>query len=233
MARARDWLVAAFVLLLGRGRKPRPAAPAHRIVEAGAPDRKAENFLLASCSASRPRLPSRSSSSTRGTGVGHQTQWLGLSIGLAFMFLAVACLVISRRLVVTEELVETYPVEEHPEEQGEIEQIIDESGSRFTRKRLVTLAGAGAVGAIGLAAVVPALSLGPLLDTSEFYKTPWKRGRRLVGEDGRPLRADDIEEAAFYTAYPQGADRELIGCAGRRRATRPGVDHAGSAQLGA
>ena len=58
---------------------------------------------------------------------------------------------------------------------------------------------------------MPAASLGPVLDTDGLYRTPWRRGRRLVGEDGKPLRAADIEEATFYTAYPEGADRELIG----------------------
>jgi ubiquinol-cytochrome c reductase iron-sulfur subunit len=112
---------------------------------------------------------------------------------------------------VTEELVHEYPATEHPEEQAAIEQIVDESGSRFTRKRLVTLAGFGALGTLGLAALTPAASLGPVLDTSELYKTPWRRGRRLVGEDGRPLAAHDIERETFYTAYPEGADRELMG----------------------
>ncbi len=55
------------------------------------------------------------------------------------------------------------------------------------------------------------MSLGPAVDWSGLTKTPWRRGRRLVGEDGRPLAAREIEAEAFYTAYPEGADRELIG----------------------
>jgi ubiquinol-cytochrome c reductase iron-sulfur subunit len=139
-----------------------------------------------------------------------QTQWLGLSIGAAFALLALACTVIARRLVVTEEIAEPYP-EESEDAQQEIEQIVEESGSRFTRKRLVTVAGAGALGTIGAALLVPAASLGPLLHTGELYRVPWRRGRRLVDESGRALTAADIEEETFYTAYPEGADRELIG----------------------
>jgi ubiquinol-cytochrome c reductase iron-sulfur subunit len=86
-----------------------------------------------------------------------------------------------------------------------------EGGSRFTRKRLVLLAGGGALGALGLAALTPLLSLGPALDPEELTKTPWFRGRRLVDEEGRPLAADAVEAGSFYTAYPEGADRELIG----------------------
>jgi ubiquinol-cytochrome c reductase iron-sulfur subunit len=59
--------------------------------------------------------------------------------------------------------------------------------------------------------VTPVLSLGPALDTAPFYETPWQRGRRLVDAKGRPLRADAIVEDAFYTAFPEGADRDALG----------------------
>jgi ubiquinol-cytochrome c reductase iron-sulfur subunit len=140
----------------------------------------------------------------------HQTQWLGLAIGSAFALLALACTVIAHRLVVTEEISEPYP-EESEDAQAEVEQIVEESGSRFTRKRLVTVAGAGALGTLGAALLAPAASLGPVLHTGELYRTPWRRGRRLVDQGGRALTADAIEEGTFYTAYPEGADRELIG----------------------
>jgi ubiquinol-cytochrome c reductase iron-sulfur subunit len=142
--------------------------------------------------------------------LGHQTQWLGLALGLAFGLLTLACIVIARHLVVTEELPEPYP-NEHTAEQEKLAGLVEESGSRFTRKRLIKLAGAGALGTLGLAALTPAASLGPVLDTSALTKTPWYRGRRLVDESGRPIAAADIEAEAFYTAYPEGADRELIG----------------------
>lgn len=210
MTKLKDLLVSAAVLALGRRRRARPRTGERRIVPPGAPDRGAENavlvlFFLATLAAAAfivvyalDRLSS-------------QTQWLGLSIGLAFLLLAVACIVIAHRLVVTEELVHEYPAVEHPDEQAAIDEIVEESGSRFTRKRLVTMAGAGALGTLGLAAITPALSLGPVLDTNELYRTPWRRGRRLVGDDGKPLAAADVEQDAFYTAYPEGADRELIG----------------------
>ena len=50
-----------------------------------------------------------------------------------------------------------------------------------------------------------------MLDIDPFFRTPWRRGRRLVDEHGRPLRADEIEQKVFYTAYPEGADREQYG----------------------
>ena len=112
--------------------------------------------------------------------------------------------------MVTEELEEDYPVE-HVSEQDAVVEIVEEGGSRFTRKRLVTTAALTAGGALGAALVVPAVSLGPILETGKFYDTPWRRGRRLVDDGGRPWLASDIEEKNFYTAFPEGADREQLG----------------------
>jgi ubiquinol-cytochrome c reductase iron-sulfur subunit len=138
------------------------------------------------------------------------TQYLGLALGLCFAFLAAALIVASRRLVPIEEIEEDYP-EEQPAEREGVERILRESGSRITRKRLLTAAAATAGGALGLAALTPALSLGPALDIDPLLRTPWRRGRRLVDEQGRPLRAADIESATFYSAYPDGADIDTIG----------------------
>jgi hypothetical protein len=42
-----------------------------------------------------------------------------------------------------------------------------------------------------------------VLDVDPFFRTPWRRGRRLVGEDGKPLRATRSSKRRFYTAYPE------------------------------
>jgi ubiquinol-cytochrome c reductase iron-sulfur subunit len=141
----------------------------------------------------------------------HQTQYLGLTLGGAFVVLAAACILIATRLIETEEIEHPYPPEEHPAESAELEQLIAAGGSRFTRKRLVTAAGAGALGAVGLALITPVLSLGPAFATQKLKWTPWRRGRRLVDTEGRPLRVSDVAAGTFTTAYPEGADRELIG----------------------
>jgi ubiquinol-cytochrome c reductase iron-sulfur subunit len=140
---------------------------------------------------------------------GH-TQLFGLSLGLCFAFLSAAFVVTSRHLVAVEEIEEDYPGE-HPEEQEQVEQIVRESGSAVTRKGLLTAAAATAGGALGVAALTPVLALGPALDVDPLYRTPWRRGRRLVDVDGRPFLADDIETETFYTAYPQGASHDTIG----------------------
>src|SRR4051794_1612198 len=208
MSRFKDWFVAGAVLLLGKGRPP-ARLDEDRIVEAGPKEPASELgiimlFGLSSLLAiafilvyALDRLP-------------HQTQLLGITLGLSLTCLAAALIGMGKKLVVEEELEHEYP-DEHPIEQEEIEQIVDESGSRITRKRLVGLAAGGAFGTLGLAAITPALSLGPLLDVDPFYGTPWKTGRRLVDEEAKPLRANEIEKKVFYSAFPEDANREEPG----------------------
>jgi ubiquinol-cytochrome c reductase iron-sulfur subunit len=209
VSRLKDALIALAVLLLGRGRRAEERR-ARRLVAAGTPDRRAENLLLVllavvtACAVAFIVVYSFER-------LAHQTQYLGLAIGLAFILLAAACVLIANRLVVTEQLEEPYPELAHPVEQDALDEIVAESGSRFTRRRLVRLAAAGATGALGLALITPALSLGPAFKTQKLKWTPWRRGRRLVDEAGKPLAAHDIEEGSFYSAYPEGADRDLIG----------------------
>ena len=204
------WLVAAIVLVFSRGRRRPKAPPRERIVPPGGSNPRAELVALALLGAATlcavafiaiyalDRLP-------------HQTQLLGLALGLALAFIAAACIVTANWLIVTEELEEDYPPPAHPEQVEALDRLVAESGDRITRKRLLKLGAAGAGAALGAALLVPAVSLGPLIDTAALYRTPWRRGRRLVDETGRPFRAAEIAEATFYTAYPEGASREEVG----------------------
>jgi len=205
----KRWLIALGVLLVGRLRR-RPLLEEHeRLVPSGTPDRRAENMVLllfgaaTLCAVAVPVVYAWDA-------IPNQTQFLGLALGLAFAFLSAACIVIAKRLVVTEEIEEEYGLT-HLDDEEALEQLVGESGDRFTRKRLLILAGAGAGTALGAALVTPALSLGPVFDVSTLYKTPWRRGVRLVDEAGRVYLADDIEEETFYTAYPEHAEREQMG----------------------
>jgi ubiquinol-cytochrome c reductase iron-sulfur subunit len=140
-----------------------------------------------------------------------QTQLLGLTIGLAFAFLAGACVVGARHVVPVEERSEPYPEPEHPAEQEEIRQLVEESGERITRRRLLKAAAGGAGMTLGAALVVPAASLGPLFHPDVLRASPWRRGLRLMDSKGRPLRIDDVEDDGFYTAFPEGRSHDEIG----------------------
>jgi quinol---cytochrome c reductase iron-sulfur subunit len=141
----------------------------------------------------------------------HRTQFLGLSLGLACALLAAALILFSKRLVPQDEDEEPYPLPRaHEQDEEAIEQLVSEGGALLTRKRLL-LGSAGVAGvALGAALIAPAASLGPILDVDGLFETPWGRGRRLVDEAGRPLLAADVHEGSFYTAYPEGADREQL-----------------------
>jgi ubiquinol-cytochrome c reductase iron-sulfur subunit len=142
----------------------------------------------------------------------NQTQLMGAALGAAFVFLAAALIVTGKHLIVTEELEEEYPEPSSPEEQEEIAQIVDESGDRISRKGLLKASAGAAVAALGTALLSPLLSFGPILRTRELAQTPWRRGRRLVDDKGKPYKAVDISADSFYTAYPEGGvKKEEIG----------------------
>jgi ubiquinol-cytochrome c reductase iron-sulfur subunit len=225
--RIRQWLIALAVLAWQRlrGRRvedaPAPSGPqagrVHvsrppgdgRIVPEGAPDPGGEylvivllavaalfacGFIVTYAVFSPQQMPN----------------WLlGVCIAGSFAFVAAALVVFARRLVVTEEIEEDYP-QENPAEQRQIAQLIGESGSRITRRRLLVGAAGAAGGALGLAGLTPVLSLGPLWDTAPLAASPWRRGRRLVDSSGDAMLASDIEEETFYGAFAQGADPQEI-----------------------
>ncbi len=203
-------LLTLLAILLGVFRRRRRPEPPERIVPAGPPSRGAENAVVALlvCAA---LLAAAFTVVYAFDDLADQTQLLGLALGLCFACVAAALIVAAKRLVVTEELEEDYPEPEHPQEQRELEQVVRDSGSRITRKRLLLGAGGAAGAAIGVAAITPALSLGPILDTNPLYATPWRRGRRLVDTSGAPYRAEDISRDTFYTAFPEGAPKDEIG----------------------
>jgi quinol---cytochrome c reductase iron-sulfur subunit len=200
------WLGAGLLFLLGFRRSQRAR---DRIVAEGSHDPRAETVVLvllglATVSAAGfvavyalDRIP-------------HQTQFLGLSLGLALACLGAACVVVGKRLVPEEETEADYP-EPHEREQQEVVRIVEESKDVFSRRKLLGLAAGGAGTALGAALLAPAVSLGPFLDTDRYYATPWRRGRRLVDARGRLYRATDIEPDAFHTAYPESADRRQLG----------------------
>jgi ubiquinol-cytochrome c reductase iron-sulfur subunit len=201
--------VVSGLVLLMRRRKPRPLGPGERerVVPPAPPNAgwelTAALLLLAGAACAvafvvvyvLDRLPAH-------------TQLLGLSLGLAFLFIAAALIVTAHRLIVTEELEDDYPVQEHPEEQELIAQVVGESG--LTRRRLLKLSLLAAGGALTAAVLTPIASLGPVIDLVSFYATPWRRGTRLVDEHGKPYKASDIEENNFYTAFAEGSDKEAL-----------------------
>jgi ubiquinol-cytochrome c reductase iron-sulfur subunit len=216
----RQWIFVALAALAGRLKRGR-GAPSQdpdpelrhssqgRIVPAGPPDRTAENLVLACLALSviaaigfivvyavyRPgNMPN---------------SLLGICLGVAAMSIGWALTIVAKRLVVTEELEEDYPTIE-PEAEAEVSQIVHESGSRITRKRMLLGAGAAAGGALAGAALTPVLSLGPIWNTAALEETPWRHGRRIVDEQGKPIAADEVVQGSFYSGFAEGAHPDDI-----------------------
>jgi ubiquinol-cytochrome c reductase iron-sulfur subunit len=138
------------------------------------------------------------------------TQLLGLTLGLAFASLAAALLVASRMLVPQERSVEARSELVHEDEQAEVARLVAESADGLSRRRLVVVAAGTAGVALSAALVAPVAALGPLLGTDRLLRSPWRPGRRLVDELGRPIRADDVVEGVFLTAFPEGAEKDTL-----------------------
>ena len=210
------WIATLFAVLFGRLLRSRSSeadgGSDGRIVPEGSPARRAENWVLVLLGIAVLWAIGFIVTYAEFSPTGLPTELLGICLGACLLFIAAALTVVAKRLVVNEEIEEEYP-SEHPKAQSEIAQIVHESGSRFTRKRLLLGAAGAAAGALGVAAVTPALSLGPLWDTGPLDESPWRRGRRLVNVDDVPFRASEIEQDTFYTAFPEGADKEFIGSA--------------------
>ncbi len=208
MSRARNAILSAVVLLLGRRQRRRPKPEETRLVPALPPNPAAELAVLALLGLSSLAAVGFILIYAFADSLPAVTPLLGATIGLAFLFLAAALVVVGLKLVPTEEIAEEYPPHEHPGEQQVIAELMDESGTRFTRKRLFKLGLLGAGGTLGLALLTPAVSFGPLFHVGDFLRTPWRRGRRLVDESGRPYKASEIEKDNFYLAFPEGLNDE-------------------------
>lgn len=92
------------------------------------------------------------------------------------------------------------PRSERRDEQLEVRRVWGE----VSRKRALLPLLYAALGVFGMALVVPLRSLGPALGGTLFH-TKWRRGVRLVREDGSPVRAGDLNVDSVVTVFPEGA----------------------------
>jgi len=76
-------------------------------------------------------------------------------------------------------------------------------GRRSVLAKMLAVAG----GALGFALVFPVKSLGPSPGRS-LLTTAWTPGRRVVTEDGQPVRAAEVPVDSILTVFPEGATEE-------------------------
>jgi ubiquinol-cytochrome c reductase iron-sulfur subunit len=140
----------------------------------------------------------------------HDTQLQGAALALAFGLAGAAMALAGKRVVPQEQATEERPPLAHPEALPPVERRLRAPAEGVSRRKLLGAAAAAAGGSIAAAVAVPVASLGPAVGDSPS-QTPWKRGRRLVDEDGTPLRAADVPAGTFVTAFPEGADTRELG----------------------
>lgn len=87
--------------------------------------------------------------------------------------------------------------------EDEVVQAVEEGWESFGRRKFLFRMLGAAAGAMGLALVFPIRSLGPSPGSS-LLRTAWRRGSRMVREDGRPVRATDLAVDGVLTVFPEG-----------------------------
>jgi ubiquinol-cytochrome c reductase iron-sulfur subunit len=128
------------------------------------------------------------------------TQLLGLTLGGALVLLATALVVTAKLVLPRERAIEPRPELAQPDARPDLSVPV-------TRRRLLAASAGAAAATLAAALAVPLAALGP----STKDPSPWRRGRRLVDEQGRPITVADITPGGFLTAFPEGADRRGIG----------------------
>jgi ubiquinol-cytochrome c reductase iron-sulfur subunit len=79
----------------------------------------------------------------------------------------------------------------------------EQGGEPLARRSVLVKLMAGAVGALGLAALFPIRSLGPRPGRG-LKDTPYRRGIRIVTEEGEPVAADLLPADGVITVFPEG-----------------------------
>lgn len=134
---------------------------------------------------------------------GGNTQLEGVLLAVCLGGLGTGIVLWAQELLSGEERVE----ERHPMGGGPAmsaavaDALTDEEG--FSRRRALQAGLLAAVGGLAAALAIPVLSLGPAPGRS-LFETPWKKGLRLVGFDGSPVRADAIPPDGVATVFPEG-----------------------------
>lgn len=133
---------------------------------------------------------------------GGQTQLEAVLLAVCLGGIGVGIIIWSQGLLPNELRVEPRHRAEDAADAAAVREIVAEEGS-ITRRKLLVRALGGAFAGLAAALAVPALSLGPAPGRS-LFQTPWRKGMRMVGLDGKPIRADQVPIGGIITGFPDG-----------------------------
>ena len=139
-------------------------------------------------------------------GAGASNVALGLTLGLALLFIGIGAIQWSRKLMNDTEIIELrHPVRSSDADREEaitaFQAGVDDSG--IARRPLIRNSLLGAVGALALPAVVALRDLGPLPGRT-LYHTVWTEGMRVVNDvSGTPIRPEWVRMGQLVNAEPE------------------------------
>lgn len=138
--------------------------------------------------------------------IGAGNAWIGGSLAIALLGLGLALSFWGRDLAGDEVLVGRYPVPPGDTDgQAALAAQLDEHASAITRRRFLSKALILGAGVFALSQVVLLGALGPWPGDS-LTSTGWRRGRRLVTEDGEPVSREVLATGGLLVAFPEGGE---------------------------
>ena len=139
-------------------------------------------------------------------GMGASNVALGVTLGLALLFIGIGAIQWSRKLMNDQEIVEMrHPLRssdaDRDEALGALNTGLDDTG--IARRPLIRNSLLGAMGALALPAIVALRDLGPLPGKVLFH-TVWKEGMRVVNDvAGTPIKPEWVEIGQLINAEPE------------------------------
>ncbi len=134
---------------------------------------------------------------------GGQPQLEGLFLSIALGGVACGLVIWGNRLLPQGPFVDKRHDLPSPPEVVEASEDDLEHGGTLTRRKMMVRSLGLAVGGLGVAALFPIRSLGPN-PGRDLSHTPWHDGARLVTDDGRLVRAEDVPPEGLVTVFPEG-----------------------------
>ena len=134
---------------------------------------------------------------------GGQPQLEGLFLSIALGGIACGMVIWGNRLLPQGPFVDNRHDLPSPAKEVEAAEEDLEQGGTLTRRKMMFRSLGLAVGGLGVAALFPIRSLGPN-PGRDLSHTPWHDGVRLITDDGRPVRAEDVPPEGLVTVFPKG-----------------------------
>jgi len=138
-------------------------------------------------------------------GIGASNAALGVTLGLALLFIGIGAVHWSRKLMNDTEIIEMrHPVRSSDEDRAESVAALQSgvSDSGIGRRPMIRNSLLGALGALALPAIVGLRDLGPL-PPDGWWRTVWTKGMRVVNDvSGTPIKPEEMRIGQLVNAEP-------------------------------